>query len=202
MDFHCGNIAAVLKHAISLGNTPTCFHGDCPPDSCHLILSAETLTEFTAVFKEYLKLFLLQTGNSRSYLLITKTHGHQLLHNTCDSLNIKYFNITSKLPKFMAFFIEMTKTYLTFAENEESVVISDLNRPISYKALQNFKLTRNSDITSISEIFEDEIIANQDPELLRHYIGFPTTVLTKTFILRATKARPVAEQNVMINRVI
>jgi len=171
------NIAACTTHALSLDNSSIfCHHLKCVgQDVCKYFLTRAQLDIFQRAFEDQIQSYFTPTQNThsaRGILLLNKLYGHATLQVAAAQANICYGTILKKLPPFILFGIDRTRVTVTFEAGCEPVIISDLRRPILWKASYKFDRCENHRVTNVSECFEAEIINSKDPELVSLYLSF------------------------------
>jgi hypothetical protein len=181
-DFHAHNILIFLKHVFKLNEDNGCIHHTCPDKiKCSQNLGEDQIDLYLQTYKPILVKLINDAPQGRTFITICRQAGHTTMMQAGRLTKINYYLICKLLPDTLYFLIEGDRVYASFEENYDAIAISDFSRMITYCPQPEFKSCRNRDISSISTIFENQILEQMDPDLLKRYLAHKSTEISLSF---------------------
>ena len=186
--YHAVNITTFLLHTINLNNKAFCTHPGCRNFlTCRQFLSANQM-EALGVHIERRILDLYNRRDARSsghwnILALYQRGARIFFQEPAEMTGIEADKILNKLPELIYFTIERQRVFAGYTcDKEQMTVISDLLRIIQWCPTPDFDTASNEAISSVSDVFEYQILNRRCPELLRSYLAFPNTTVTAKFL--------------------
>ena len=176
------NIAAFLQHIFKINNR-VCKES-CTLECEHKIQGKEINSLLQPVQAVITRWFNLENYSS-DIIALSNSVGHPIIKYVAQSTEIPEGKLTKLLPDILLILVNPNKICATFETQGQPVTIFDRSRPVYYQPdVTSFRACRNSNITSISEVFENSILQTFDTEMLKTYLQFPSTELSQEFLDR------------------